>query len=68
MIRINDRIAIDEDEIEEVFSHPEGPGGQNVNKVAIAVQRRFDAAHPPSRDERMRTRLRRLAGRLDRQS
>lgn len=43
-------------------SRSSGPGGQNVNKVATAVQLRFDAWHSPAIDDRMRTRLRTLAG------
>jgi ribosome-associated protein len=42
VIRITDNIALDEAEIEERFVRSSGPGGQNVNKVASAVELRFD--------------------------
>jgi ribosome-associated protein len=42
VIRITDRIALDDAEIEERFVRSSGPGGQNVNKVASAVELRFD--------------------------
>ena len=63
MIRITDTIAIDEREIEESFIRASGPGGQNVNKLATAVQLRFDVQHSPSLPAELRERLKRLAGR-----
>jgi ribosome-associated protein len=63
MIRVNDHISIDEGEIEESFIRSSGPGGQNVNKLATAVQLRFDVRHSPSLPHEVRARLERLAGR-----
>ena len=63
MIRITDNIAIDEREITESFVRASGPGGQNVNKLATAVQLRFDVRHSPTLPEEVRARLERLAGR-----
>jgi ribosome-associated protein len=61
-IEITPDLFIDESEIDESFILASGPGGQNVNKVASAVQLRFNAAHSPSLSEEVRQRLMRLAG------
>jgi ribosome-associated protein len=63
MIRITDRISLDEDEIEERFVRASGPGGQNVNKLSSAVQLRFDVRHSPSLTEEVRLRVEHMAGR-----
>lgn len=62
-IRITGGISIDEREIEESFIRSSGPGGQNVNKLATAVQLRFDVRRSPSLPDEVRERLARLAGR-----
>jgi ribosome-associated protein len=62
MIRITGSIAIDEREIAESFIRSSGPGGQNVNKLATAVQLRFDVRRSPSLPDDVAVRLARLAG------
>jgi len=62
MVRITDAISIDDDEIHLEFIRASGPGGQNVNKVATAVQLRFDIRHSPSLSGDVRERLIRLGG------
>ncbi len=62
MIHITHAIAIDENEIQEKFILASGPGGQRVNKVATAVQLRFDAKNSPSLPDDVRKRLIHLAG------
>jgi ribosome-associated protein len=62
LIVINENVTIPEEEIRETFIRSSGPGGQNVNKVATAVQLRFDVAASPSLTEDVKTRLTLLAG------
>jgi ribosome-associated protein len=62
-IRVTAEIAIDEAELEESFVLASGPGGQNVNKVASAVQLRFDVGCSPSLPWEVKQRLGALAGR-----
>ncbi len=62
-LHITPQIAIEESELEERFIQASGPGGQNVNKVATAVQLRFDVARSRSLPEEVRRRLMALAGR-----
>ena len=63
MIRVTDTITLDTDALEERFIRAPGPGGQNVNKVATAVQLRFDPARCPALTETVLRRLAVLAGR-----
>lgn len=62
MIRVSERIAIEENELDESFIRASGPGGQNVNKVSSAVQLRFNARTSRSLPNDVSIRLQRLAG------
>lgn len=63
MLQITPTLVIADSELTERFIRAPGPGGQNVNKVASAVQLRFDAARSPRLSDEVRQRLLRLAGR-----
>lgn len=63
MIAIAPGIALDDSEIVERFIRASGPGGQNVNRVATAVELRFDVRNSPSLPEAVRARLMARAGR-----
>jgi ribosome-associated protein len=63
MIAITPSIALAESELDERFIRSPGPGGQNVNKVATAVQLRFDVERSPSLPGPVKRRLVRLSGR-----
>jgi len=62
-IQITPTLALAEEEVVLAFKRATGPGGQNVNKVATAVELRFDVARSPTLTEPVRSRLIRLAGR-----
>lgn len=57
MLRITPSICIPEQELEERFVRSSGPGGQNVNKVATAVELRFNVADSPALPDGLRQRL-----------
>lgn len=62
-MRLTDSIAIPDWELVETFIRASGPGGQNVNKVASAVQLRFDVKNSPSLPQAVKARLKSIAGR-----
>jgi ribosome-associated protein len=62
MLQITSTLSIPDDELTVTFIRASGPGGQNVNKVATAVQMRFDVFRSPSLTEEVKLRLVKLAG------
>jgi ribosome-associated protein len=62
-LEVTDGITIPDSDLSMSFVRASGPGGQNVNKVASAVQLRFDLIGTTALDERVKLRLRALAGR-----
>ena len=62
MIKITDSIYINESEVKESFIRSSGPGGQHVNKVATAVQLRFNAKNSGNISAKVYKRLRAIAG------
>ena len=61
-MRVTASISIEDDEMTETFVRASGPGGQNVNKVASAVQLRFDIRRSPNLPPGVKARLERLGG------
>ncbi|CAN0654649.1 aminoacyl-tRNA hydrolase [Nitratireductor aquimarinus] len=61
-LNIRNGVTVFEDELQEQFIRSSGPGGQNVNKVATAVQLRFNARNARGLPQRIREKVLELAG------
>ena len=62
-LRVSEAFSIPDEEIDLCFVRARGPGGQNVNKIASAVQLRFNVTDSPSLKPAVKERLRQIAGR-----
>ncbi len=62
MLQVTPALAIPDEELSFTFIRASGPGGQNVNKVATAVQLRFDVKNSPSLPDEVKARMFHLTG------